>query len=700
MSFLKSPGVHVREIDLTTIVPSVPTTIGAIAGAFQKGPVNSIVTVGNEDDMVKVFGKPQNNSNQFETFFTAANFLQYSDQLKIVRCESGVTNAIASGTSFIIRDDDHYEDSFKDGQGSVGEWAARTAGIWGNSIGVSICANSTAFEETAVTTTSAEEALGQTVISVTDGSVFTLHDIVNFGESLGFEYQVTALDASTITIKLKDDPNGSGLQSTIATATSIRRRWRFYDLFDAAPGTSDYATQNTRGTSDELHIVVYDQLGEISGFSITSNGNRTNSVLETFANLSKNSTGKSPQGDSTYYVDKIFRTSNFVYSMDHNSAGTNWGTDFTGETSEIVIEDGGTDGAGANAGENIVLDATGTSNENEDGKIQLEAGGNSYAALDTPTTTNLKNGTDDYAVTAGELEIGYDNFDDVESVDVNLILGGKGGGAGDTASTQDTHVTMLTALVETRKDCVGFVSPFRSATVGVSSSITSTSNVVDAFDLCPSSSYMVFDSAYKQMYDKFNDVFRFVPMNGDTAGLCAYTDNVADPWFSPGGFNRGNVRGAIKLSYNPKKSERDQLYGARVNPIVDFPGQGVVLFGDKTALAKPSAFDRINVRRLFLVLEKAISTAAKFSLFEFNDEFTRAQFRNLIEPFLRDVQGRRGIFDFKVVADATNNTGEVIDRNEFIGDIYIKPARSINFITLNFVAVRTGVEFSEVVGQF
>ena len=700
MSFLKSPGVHVREIDLTTIVPSVPTTIGAIAGAFQKGPVNSVVTIGNEDDMVKIFGKPQNNSNQFETFFTASNFLQYSDQLKIVRCESGVTNAVASGTAFIIRDDDHYEDSFKDGQGSVGEWAARTAGIHGNSLGVSICANSTAFEELAVTTTSAEEALGQTVISVTDGTVFTIHDIVNFGEALGFEYQVTAADASTITIKLKDDPNGSGLQSTIATATNIRRRWRFYDLFDAAPGTSDFATQNTRGTQDELHIVVYDQLGEISGFAITSNGNRTNAVLETFANLSKNSVGKSPQGDSTYYVDKIFRTSNFVYSMDHNTAGTNWGTDFTGEESQIVMEDGGTDGAGANAGENVVLDATGTSNENENGKIQLEAGGNSYAALDTPTTTNLKNGADDYAVTAGELQIGYDNFDDVESIDVNLILGGKGGGAGDSASTQDTHVTMLTALTDKRRDCVAFVSPYRSATVGVSSSITATENVVEAFDLCPSSSYMVFDSSYKQMYDKFNDVFRFVPMNGDTAGLCAFTDNVADPWFSPGGFNRGNVRGAIKLSYNPKKSERDQLYGARVNPIVDFPGQGVVLFGDKTALAKPSAFDRINVRRLFLVLEKAISTAAKFSLFEFNDEFTRAQFRNLIEPFLRDVQGRRGIFDFKVVADDTNNTGEVIDRNEFIGDIYIKPARSINFITLNFVAVRTGVEFSEVVGQF
>ena len=700
MSFLKSPGVHVREIDLTTIVPAVSTSIGAIAGAFEKGPVNSIVTVGSEEDLVKVFGKPQNSSNQFETFFTATNFLQYSDELKVVRCESGVTNAIASGTSILIRDDDHYEDSFEDGQASVGEWAARTAGIHGNSLGVSICANAAAYEETAVTTTSAEEALGQTVISVTDGTVFTIHDIVNFGETLGFEYQVTAADASTITIKLKDDPNGVGLQSTIATATNIRRRWRFYDLFDAAPGTSDYATQNQRGTLDEIHVVVYDQQGEINGFAVESNGNRTSAVLETFANLSKNPNCKSPQGDSVYYADKIFRTSSFIYWMDHNSAGTNWGTDFTGETSQIVMEDGGTDGAGANAGDNIVLDATGTSNEDENGNIELEIGGTSYAALDTPTTSNLKNGTDDYAVTAGELEIAYDNFEDTESVDVNLILGGKGGGAGDSASTQDTHVTMLHALVETRRDCVAFASPHRSATVGVSSSITATDNVVDAFDLCPSSSYMVFDSAYKQMYDKYNDVFRFVPMNGDTAGLCAFTDQVADAWFSPGGFNRGNVRGAIKLSYNPKKSERDQLYRARINPIVDFPGQGVVLFGDKTALAKPSAFDRINVRRLFLVLEKSISIAAKFSLFEFNDEFTRAQFRNLIEPFLRDVQGRRGIFDFRVVCDDTNNTGEVIDRNEFIGDIYIKPARSINFITLNFIAVRTGVEFSEVVGQF
>ncbi len=702
MGFLVSPGVHVREIDLTNIIPAVSTSIAAIAGPFKKGPVSSIVTLGSEEDLVRIFGKPQNDSSQFETWFCAANFLQYGNALRVVRAESGVTNAIASGTSFIIRDDDHYEDSYADGQGSVGEWAARTAGTHGNSIGVSICATATAYEETAKTTTSATEALGQTVISVTDASGFNTHDIVNFGETLGFEYQVESVqsDAGTITIKLKDDPNGAGLQSEIASGTNVRRRWRWYDLFDGAPGTSDYATENKRGTSDEMHVVVFDHLGEITGFSATANGNRTNSLLETYANLSKNPEAKSPQGDSIYYKDKIFRSSSYVYWMDHNSAGSNWGTDFDGQDTFIVMEDGGTDGAGTNAGDNIVLDGSNDAGNDENGKVQGETGQTAYIALDTPTNTILKNGTDDYAVTAGELETAYDKFADTETVDVNLIIGGRGGGAGNTSASQDTHVTMLTDFVETRKDCVAFVSPYRAATVGVTSSTTATENVKDAFQLCPSSSYVVFDSGYKYQYDKYNDVYRYVPMNGDIAGLCAYTDNVADPWFSPAGLNRGNIRGAIKLSYTPKQSERDILYRHRINPIVDFPGLGVVMFGDKTALAKPSAFDRINVRRLFLVLEKAIATAAKYMLFEFNDEFTRAQFRNMVEPFLRDVQGRRGIFDFKVVCDSSNNTPEVIDRNEFIGDIYIKPARSINFITLNFIAVRTGVEFEEVVGKF
>ena len=694
MSFLVSPGVHVREIDLTNVVPAVATSIGAIASAFEKGPVGSIVNITSEEELIQVFGRPQNDSNQFENWFTAANFLGYTDALKVVRCESGITNATANGAGLLIRDNDHYDNDFDNGQGSVGEWVARTAGTHGNAIGVSICASASAYEQTAVTTTSGAEAAGQTEISVTDASVFGIGDIVNFGETGGFEYETTARDTSnnTITVKLLDDVNGAGLQNAVSSGTNIRRRWRFYDLFDGAPGTSSYATERGRGTGDELHIVVYDYTGEQSGFDVDANGNRTNGVLETYANLSKNINAKSPQGDSIYYPYVLRKQSGFVFWTDHNAAGVNWGTDIDAVVGSIVLN--ATDSSGTDAGDNIQLE----DGSGDAGNIGMETGTGSYSAVNTPTKSELGGGTDDYAVTAGELDSGYGKFEDVESEDINLVLGGRGGGAGDTSSSQDTHVTMLTTLVEKRRDCIALVSPFRSATVGVSSSITQTSNVVDAFDLCPSSSYVVYDSAYKYQYDKYNDVFRFVPCNGDTAGLCANTDNVADAWFSPAGYNRGGMRNAIKLSYNPKKAERDQLYRARVNPVVNFPGQGVVLFGDKTALSKPSAFDRINVRRLFLVLEKAIATASKFQLFEFNDEFTRAQFRNLVEPFLRDVQGRRGITDFSVVADGSNNTGEVIDRNEFIADIFVKPARSINFITLNFIATRTGVNFSEVGG--
>jgi len=657
MSFLVSPGVHVREIDLTNVVPTVATSIGAIASAFEKGPVGTIVNISSEEELIRTFGKPQNDSNQFENWFAASNFLAYTDALQIVRCESGILNATANGAGILIKDDDHYDNDFDNGQGSVGEWTARTAGTHGNAIGVSVCASANAYEQTAVTTTSAQEALGQTTISVTDASVFNVGDIVNFGETGNVEYETTAIStaSSTIDVKLLDDVNGQGLQNQISSGTSIRRRWRFYDLFDGAPGTSSYATERGRGTGDEMHIVVYDYTGEQSGFDVDANGNRTNGVLEVFANLSKNINAKSPQGDSIYYPYVLRKQSGFVFWTDHNPAGVNWGTDIDSVVGSIVLN--GTDANGTDAGDNIAFE-DGTDGDN----LAMETGSGSYSALDTPTKSELGGGTDDYAVTAGELETGYGAFEDTESVDVNLILGGRGGGAGDSSSSQDTHVTMLTTLVEKRRDCVAFVSAYRSATVGISDSITQTDNVVEAFDLCPSSSYVVFDSSYKYQYDKYNDVFRFVPSNGDVAGLCAFTDQVADAFFSPAGFNRGNLRNAIKLSYNPKKSERDRLYRARINPITNFPGQGVCLFGDKTALSKPSAFDRINVRRLFLLLEKAIATASKFQLFEFNDEFTRAQFRNLVEPFLRDIQGRRGITDFKVKCDDSNNTGEVIDR--------------------------------------
>jgi hypothetical protein len=667
MSFLVSPGVHVREIDLTNVVPAVATSIGAIAGAFQKGPVSSVTNISSEEELLEIFGKPQSSSNQFENWFTAANFLQYSDSIKVVRAESAILNAGAN-SGILIRDDDHYESSFQDGQGSHGEWAARTAGTHGNSIGVEICATATTYEQELAGSylTVGEDAIGATTVKVDDvdasGNAFNVGDLISFFSDSGHdtpvddynEYEVTAIDTSDneLTIRLKDDPNGAGLQSIIPDNSYIKRRWKFYDLFDGAPGTSQWSTDNARGSGDEMHIVVYDTTGDITGSVATAAGGRTAGVIEVYANVSKNPVAKTPQGQNNYYSDVIFRQSRFIYWTDHISAGSNWGTDTTTAYTSVIP---------------VTIDA-------------------------------LTGGTDDYAVTAGEMELAYDKFADTESLDINLVMGGSSSLTTDSAAGQDTFVTMITALVEGRRDCVGFVSPYRSATVGVALSSTATENVKTAFDLCPSSSYMVFDSGYKYMYDKYSDVYRYVPLNGDTAGLCAYTDNVADTWFSPAGYTRGNVRGAIKLSLNPQKAERDILYRARINPVVNFPGQGVVLFGDKTALAKPSAFERINVRRLFLVLEKAIATAAKFQLFEFNDEFTRAQFRNLVEPFLRDVQGRRGIFDFKVKCDTTNNTGEVIDRNEFISDIFIKPARSINFITLNFIATRTGVAFSEVGG--
>ena len=667
MSFLVSPGVNVREIDLTNVVPAVATSIGAIAGAFQKGPVSSVTTITSEEQLVQIFGKPQGTGNQFETFFTAANFLQYADNLKVVRAESGILNAGAN-SGILIRDDDHYQASFDTGQGSHGEWAARTAGTWGNSIGVQICATATAYEQSlgASYLTVGEDAVGATTVKVDDvdasGNAFNIGDLISFYSDSSHsvpvddynEYEVTAIDTSDndLTIRLKDDPNGAGLQNIIPDNSYIKRRWGFYDLFDAAPGTSAWATANGRGSGDELHVVVYDTTGDITGFDNGVAGGRTSSVIEVFSNMSKNPSAKTAQGSTNYYSDVIFAQSQFIYWTDHISAGSNWGTDTT----------------------------------------------SAYTSVIPITIDELTGGTDDYSLTAGEQELAYDKFEDTESLDINLVLGGSSSIVADTAAAMDTYATMITALVETRRDCVGFISPYRAATVGVALSATATQNVVTAFDLVPSSSYMVFDSGYKYMYDKYNDVYRFVPLNGDTAGLCAFTDQVADSFFSPAGFNRGNVRGAVKLSYNPTKAERDQLYRARINPVTNFPGQGVVLFGDKTALTKPSAFDRINVRRLFLLLEKAIATAAKFQLFEFNDEFTRAQFRNLVEPFLRDIQGRRGITDFSVKCDNTNNTGEVIDRNEFIADIFIKPARSINFITLNFIAVRTGVSFTEVGG--
>ena len=664
MAFQLSPGVLVKEVDLTNVVPAVATSVGAIAGVFEKGPLEEIRTISSEEELVKLFGKP--NGSNFETFFAASNFLQYGNTLRVVRATTGMLNAMSGGSGLLIKNDEHYENNYAAGQGSSGEFGARTPGTHGNALGVALCAGADAYEQTfsgnagTLGVTTGTPAAGATTVGVdtgggsagAGGAAFNVGDIVFFQEADGQEYEVTAISTDNLTIRRKDDPQGRGLKTALSAATNVRRRFRFYDFFSGAPGTSTFAAD--RGVStDELHVVVYDATGDISGFRADTAGQRGNAVLETFAFVSQHPNAKTPQGNANFYPDVIFRQSEFIYWLDHPSVLSNAGAVRTSGQAYAT--------------------GTGTTGEMD---------------------FKLTGGTDDYAATVGELGAAFDRFDDAETVDINLLIGGAIPAGADGV----THATKLIDIAEKRKDIVAFISPRRADVVNVADSNTATSNVIAFFDQLASSSYCVFDSGYKFQFDKFNDVFRFVPLNGDIAGLCANTDNVADPFFSPGGFNRGQIRGAVKLAFNPNQTQRDDLYQARVNPVVTFPGQGTILFGDKTALSRPSAFDRINVRRLFILLEKAIATAAKFQLFEFNDEFTRAQFRNLVEPFLRDIQGRRGITDFSVVADGTNNTGEVIDRNEFVADIFIKPARSINFIQLNFVAVRTGVAFSEIGG--
>ena len=670
MGFQVSPGVQVKEVDLTNIVPAVSTTIGAVCGPFEKGPVSEITSISSEKQLVEVFGKP--NANNFEYFFTAANFLQYSNSLRVVRTESALKNASSGGSGILIRNTLHYQESFADGQGTHGTWSARTAGIHANGIKIDICDknNFSEMSNKQVNDASASAAEATITMDAFDAADFAVGEVIEFYSDAGGtvfatgheaqKYEITAVDTSaeTITIRQLDDPAGSGLIADLADDSYVKRYWRFSDLFDTAPGTSEFASARGVG-DDEIHIVVYDSSGRQTGFDNDVAGERLNSVLETFAFVSKHPEATTPQGNSNYYPDVIYRDSKFVYWGDHPTAAI----DASGDWGQPLSSDLSVQGS-------KFFNKLSTGVENVD-------------------RSTLANGTDDYAVTDGEQLTSYARFDDGEAVDVNLIMAAK---------ASSTLATNLVTIVEKRKDALVFISPERSDVVGVADSNTQTTNVKNFFDLLPSTSFAVFDSGYKYQYDRFNDVYRYVPLNGDIAGVTAFTESVADAFFSPAGFTRGQIRGAVKLAYEPNKDQRDTLYKARINPVNSFPGQGTVLFGDKTALAKPSAFDRINVRRLFIILEKAIATAAKFQLFEFNDEFTRAQFKNLVEPFLREIQGRRGITDFKVVADESNNTGEVIDRNEFVADIFVKPTRSINFITLNFVAVRTGVAFTEIGG--
>jgi phage tail sheath protein FI len=643
MAFSVSPGVNVSEVDLTTVIPAVSSTVGAIAGVFSWGQAEKATLISSEKKLVERFGKP--NGNNFETFYTAANFLAYGDSLYVSRAvdassKNAQANASGAATTLLIKNDEDFEGATLDANA---QFYARYAGSLGNSLRISVCDSEAAFESTiteAGVTITAVPGSSTVTVENTDG---TTVDAINVGDLISIDNRFLKVVAKSIvtsnTATLTIDGVFTG-SANVVVEDSLNRFWEFYNSVSAAPSTSASAAA-AGGTADELHVVIVDQGGLFTG--------QRGAILERFESLSRAVDARGPEGGSIYYKEVINETSEYVYV-----------------------------GSPREAGYNTTVDTATT------------------LSADTPYNVQFVGGVDSAAegsVAISGLVAAWDVFQSAEEIDVSLLLAGKAVG---TNGTQIANY-LIDNIAGVRRDCVVFVSPRVSDVVN---QVNAVSNVTGFRDNLRASSYAVLDSGYKYQYDRYNDVNRWIPLNGDIAGLCARTDVVRDPWFSPAGFNRGQIKNILRLAFNPDKAARDALYKKDVNPVVTFPGQGTVLYGDKTLLGKPSAFDRINVRRLFIVLEKAIATASNFSLFEFNDEFTRAQFRSIVEPFLRDVQGRRGIFDFRVVCDETNNTSEVVDRNEFIGDIFIKPARSINFIQLNFVAVRSGVEFSEVVGQF
>ncbi len=569
MAFQVSPGVQVKEIDATNVVPAVSTSIGGFSGQFNWGSADEVILVGSENELVEKFGSPDLSTAKH--FLTAASFLKYGNALKVVRVvASDARNASVGSTEVLLKNESEYQaQTFA--EGDHGEWVARCPGVLGNAISVDLC-----------------------TAGATDGS--------------------------------------NGFSS-----------WFFKGEVDSIPATSQMALDLNKGATfnDELHVVVYDKTGAITG--------TPNTVLEVFPFLSQAEDAKSPEGSSIFYKDVINAQSEYIRWAAHDVSG------------------GGLSEAGQ----------------------KMAQVGAAFTVNTSVLHYDLDGGLDGAAVTHNEINAGLVLLGDAETVDVNLLFA-------PTDANGATNIGLkLIEIAEGRKDCMAFISPPLADTENASAPHT---NVIAYANDLTSSSYASMDSGAVYVYDKYNDGYQYIGASGLVAGLCANTDQVADAWFSPAGVTRGQLRGVTKLAFNPTKTQRDELYKARVNPLVSFPGQGTMLFGDKTLLSRASAFDRINVRRLFVTVEKAISTAAKAQLFEFNDEFTRAQFRNLLEPFLRDVKGRRGITDFLVVCDDSNNTGQVVDSNRFVADIFIKPARSINFITLNFIATRTGVSFNEVAG--
>jgi phage tail sheath protein FI len=722
MPFQLSPGVAVVEKDFSSIVPAVSSSVGAFAGSFSWGPVMQPVTVSSENVLVQQFGGP--NDSNFQSFFSAANFLSYANNLLLVRADSTLAkNAVAtptgglSGLALTTAGTGYSSTAAAPAvtvsapqitggvqavvsvtitggaitavaitNGGSGYSVAPTVNITstGGGSGATFTVILTAGAVSAVTvdtggtgykgTVTAAVSSGNAVlgsVTVASSSIATA-TIVTAGSGYSSAPTVTVANPPSGTVavltptlasagvKIKNSENyldtyanGAGVVGEFAAKypgtqgnsisvsycdSSTWATWEYKAEFDSAPSTSTYAA-SVGGTNDEIHLVITDRTGIWTGTPGT--------VLEKFPFVSKASDAKKPDGTGNHYRNVVNTLSLYVWWMDYPQGNTNWGTTAVSKAFSNMLATGDYD---------------------------------------------LSGGVDDFTMTDGQQQSAYTLFANAELYDVSLLIAGK---------ASATNAAYIANIAQTRADCVAFVSPLNTVTGEVIIGNTSTeTDALIAFRNAMNTihSYAFMDSGFKYQYDRYNDKYRYVTLNADTAGLCARTDYTNDPWWSPGGYNRGQIKNVVRLAHNPDKTSRDMLYKAGINPVVSFPGQGVVLYGDKTMQTKPSAFDRINVRRLFIVVEKAIATAAKFQLFEFNDSFTRAQFKNLVEPFLRDVQGRRGIVDFRVKCDDTNNTGEVIDRNEFIADIFIKPNRSINYITLNFVAARSSANFTEIGG--
>jgi hypothetical protein len=641
MAFQVSPGVLVQERDVSLFIPQIANTAGAFVGSFAWGPCEEYTLIDSEQALFNTFGRP--NNDNFKYWYTAANFLAYGNNLQVNRlADSAARNSVAASTAVLVRNDDNYD-------GSLGytaptltstEYVARYPGILGNNLKVSVCDyNSYSFTNDISSITTTGAAVSALTRPVPKGS--WVEFIVS---GVTYRFQTTADAASGATsIAFTNNTGASTSVSGSAAATVL---WEYWDQVESRPSNSRYVLNKNSASSnatiyDELHIVIADEDGGISGTAGT--------ILEKWVGVSKASDAVSTDGGGNYYVNVINTRSNWIRFGSHVSGGilgtarVNWGS-------------------------------------------ATPAASTGYTTMASVQSRSMSGGVD-VTPTDGLMQIEYLKLANAELFDVSLIP--VIGVAADNATAR----YVLDNVAESRRDCVVFVSPTSQNIVDATAMVNDKNSFFNK-----DSTYAVVDSAWKYQYDRYNDVYRWLPLAGDIAGLCARTDQIAEAWFSPGGYTRGQIKNVVKLNWTPGKTARDLLYRNQINPVVTQPGLGTLLFGDKTCTQKPSAFDRINVRRLFIVLEKTIATAAKFQLFEFNDDFTRSQFRALVEPFLRDVQGRRGIIDFRVVCDDTNNTAEVIDRNDFVADIYIKPARSINFITLNFVATRSGISFEEIGG--